>query len=267
MDDIQDLVATDGPLKVEFIGAHILLVTLNRPAARNAINGAIACALERVVRAVNADPELRVAILTGAGDGVFCAGADLKEIAAGRVGTLKTADGGFAGFVNARRNKPWIAAVNGLALAGGCELMLACDLVIAAESAEFALPEVSRGLIALAGGCYRLVRALPRAVALEMILTGERLDAGRAYHHGLVNRLVRADAVCQEAIRVAEKICRNAPVAVQESLNIARQSHDLTDEQLIALGDSARARLIKTEDFREGPRAFIERREPRWTGR
>lgn len=267
MDTLIDLSQADGPVTAKPIGAHILLVTLNRPAVHNAINGDVARAMDRVVKALDADANLRVGILTGAGNTAFSAGADLKEISGGRADSLYTPDGGFAGFAHAKRSKVWIAAVNGLALAGGCELMLACDLVVAADIAEFALPEVKRGLMALAGGMYRLPRALPRALALEMILTGERLDAARAYQHGLINRLVSADNVLDEAIRLAEKVCQNAPIAVQESLRIARQSYDLTDAELVVLGGIARARLIQTEDFKEGPRAFIERRAPRWTGR
>jgi enoyl-CoA hydratase/carnithine racemase len=266
LDVFEEFASPGGPVIVERVGEHILLVTLNRPAARNAVDGAVAQALDRVVKALDADNSLRVGVLTGAPGGVFCAGADLKEIAAGRVDSLRTPDGGFAGFVNAARAKPWIAAVDGLALAGGCELALACDLVVASNSAQFALPEVTRGLIALAGGCYRLVRALPRALALEMILTGERIDAALAYQHGMVNKLVASDMVRTEALALAAKICANAPVAVRESLHIARRSYDLTDEELIALGTEARARLVQTDDYKEGPRAFIERRAPRWTG-
>jgi enoyl-CoA hydratase/carnithine racemase len=266
LDPLLDLAGPGGPVIVERVGPHILLVTLNRPEARNAIDGAVALALDRVVKALDAETSLRVGVLTGATGGVFCAGADLKEIAAGRVDSLRTPDGGFAGFVNATRAKPWIAAVDGMALAGGCELVLACDLVVASETAQFALPEVQRGLIALAGGCYRLVRALPRALALEMILTGERIGAALAFQHGMVNRMVPSDMVRHEALALAEKICGNAPLAVRESLHIARRSFDLTDEQLVALGAEARARLVRSDDYKEGPRAFIERRPPNWTG-
>lgn len=267
MSDIIDLAPYHDAVQAERLSAHVIRVTLNRPDARNAINGDVARALDYLVKLVEADPDIRVAILTGAGAAVFCAGADLKEIAAGRVDDLKTADGGFAGFVHAQREKVWIAALNGLALAGGCELALACDLIVATEEVEFALPEVTRGLMALAGGLYRLPRALPRAIALELIATGDRLSAERALHFGMINKLVPADQLQTAALALAERICGNAPVAVRESLAIAKRSHELSDDALIALGQSARERLVLTDDFKEGPRAFIERRAPRWTGR
>jgi enoyl-CoA hydratase/carnithine racemase len=175
-----------GPVRYERLADHIALATLNRPEVRNAVNGALARALEAVVVETEADPDIGAVVLTGAGDGVFCAGADLKEVAAGRGDELFTAQGGFAGFVYAQRRKPWIAAVNGKALAGGCEIVLACELVVAAEHAVFGLPEVSRGLIAAAGGLIRLPRALPRHLALELVMTGDPLDVRRAEMHGLV---------------------------------------------------------------------------------
>ena len=246
---------------------HVALVTLNRPQARNAIDGAVAVALDAIVDETERDAEIWVVVLTGAGAGVFCAGADLKEVAAGRAESLFTERGGFAGFVHAQRDKPWIAAVNGKALAGGCEIVLACDLVVAAEDGAFGLPEVSRGLTATAGGLYRLPRSLPRNLALELIMTAEPIDAQRAHRHGLVNRLVPAERVVDEALALARRITRNAPIAVRESLRIARQADDLDDAQLRALSNESRERVAATEDFQEGPRAFIEKREPRWSGR
>lgn len=246
---------------------HVALVTLNRPQARNAVDAAVAAALEAIVDRTEADPEVWAVVLTGAGSGVFCAGADLKEVAAGRGEALFTARGGFAGFVDATRTKPWIAAVNGKALAGGCEIVLACDLVVAADDAAFGLPEVTRGLIAAAGGLYRLPRVLPRHLALELIMTADTIDAAAAHRHGWVNRLAPADRVVDEALALAARITRNAPVAVRESLAIARQAQALDDAQLRALSMQARKRVQATEDFREGPRAFIEKRPPRWSGR
>jgi enoyl-CoA hydratase/carnithine racemase len=262
-----DLSGYNHAVLAERISAHIVRITINRPEARNAINGDVARALDHLVKFMDADPDIYVAILTGAGNAAFCAGADLKEIAAGRADHLRTPDGGFAGFVHADRKTIWIAALNGLALAGGFEIALACDLVVATEAVEFALPEVKRGLMALAGGLYRLPRALPYALALELIATGERLKAERAYQHGLINRLVPADRLYAEAISLAEKICENAPVAVQESIRIAKRSHALDEQALITLCNTARAKLILTQDYQEGPLAFIERRAPRWTGR
>jgi enoyl-CoA hydratase/carnithine racemase len=255
------------PLLYEQAGAHVAVLTLNRPEARNAVNGDLARALDAAVKRTETDPEIWAVVLTGAGEQVFCAGADLKEISAGKGDDLWTADGGFAGLVYAPRSKLWIAAVQGLALAGGCEIALACDLIVAAETAAFGLPEVTRGLIAAAGGLYRLPRALPRAVALAMIATGERLDARRAHAFGMVNHLAPAGEVGDRAIALAETACRNAPLAVRESLAIARQAVDLSEDELRRLGREARARVMASEDYREGPRAFVERRPPRWTGR
>jgi enoyl-CoA hydratase len=258
---------TDAVVTVERLPGHVALVTLNRPAARNAIDAAVARALEAIVAETEQDPEIWVVVLTGAGSGVFCAGADLKEIAAGRGLQLFTERNGFAGFVHAERSKPWIAAVNGKALAGGCEIVLACELVVAAEDAAFGLPEVSRGLVAAAGGMYRLPAALPRNLALELIMTAEPLDARRAHAHGLVNRLVPAERVVDEALALARRIADNAPIAVRQSLRVARQANHLSESELRALSQAARDRVATTEDYQEGPRAFIEKRAPRWTGR
>lgn len=258
---------TPSVVTLQRLPGHVGLVTLNRPEARNAVNGAVAAALDDIVAETEADPDLWAMVITGAGGGTFCAGADLKEVAAGRGNDLFTARGGFAGFVHAERTKPWIAAVNGKALAGGCEIVLACDLVVAAEDAAFGLPEVLRGLIAAAGGLYRLPRALPRNLALELIMTAEPLDARRAHAHGFVNRLAPAGRVVDEALDLAGRITRNAPIAVRESLRIARSADDLGEDELRALSMAARERVAATEDFREGPRAFIEKRAPRWSGR
>jgi enoyl-CoA hydratase/carnithine racemase len=188
-------------LTYERLEGHVGLVTLNRPETRNAVNTAIAQALEAIVNETEADPKIWALVITGAGPSAFCAGADLKEVAGGRAAGLFTADGGFAGFVFAEGGKPWIAAVNGKALAGGCEIVLACELVVASEDAAFGLPEVSRGLIASAGGLYRLPRALPRNLALELVMTGDPLDARRAEQHGLVNRIVPSGCVVRRRSR------------------------------------------------------------------
>ena len=158
----------------EIVAPHVALVTINRPEARNSINGDVTRQLDQTVKAIEADPEIWAAVLTGAGGVAFCAGADLKEVSAGNMDDLYTADGAFAGFVKHPRQKVWIAAVEGFAMAGGCELALACDMIVASEPSVFALPEVTRGLIAAAGGVYRLVRALPRAIAMELLATGDR---------------------------------------------------------------------------------------------
>ncbi len=246
---------------------HVARVTINRPEARNAVNGDVASALDAAVKAIEADDAIRCVVLTGAGDIAFCAGADLKEVSGGRIASLVTPDGGFAGFVRQPRTKPWIAAVNGVALAGGTEIVLSCDMSVVSDDARFGLPEVKRGLAALAGGLYRLPRALPKAIALELIATGESLSAERALGFGLVNRVVAKADVVKEALALAELIASNAPIAVRESLAVARSSYDLTEAELAKASQALGLRLAKTEDYKEGPLAFIEKRAPRWTGR
>lgn len=246
---------------------HVAVVTINRPEARNAIDAETARALENVIDRTENDADVWAVVLTGSGGKVFSAGADLKEVDRGNLQQLYTERGGFAGFVQAQRTKPWIAAVDGLAFAGGCEIALACDLIVASEDGAFALPEVKRGLLAAAGGVYRLVRSLPRAIAHEMILTGERVPATRLAELGMINRVAPSGRVVETAIALAQQITANAPLATRESMMIARQAFDLADRDLQRLSDEAQARLSKTEDFGEGPRAFIEKREPRWLGR
>lgn len=253
---------------VQALPDHVALVTICRPEARNAVNGEVARGLDAAIAQTDADPEVWVVILTGQGSEAFCAGADLKAVSSGRGHELRTERGGFAGFVHAPKAKPWIAAVNGPALAGGCELALACDLVVAVPAARFGLPEVKRGLIASAGGLYRLPRALPPAIAKEMILTGEPIGAERALALGLVNALAPdAASLLATAQALAARITCNAPVAVRESLAVARQALDLSDAELREASEQGQARNMQSEDFQEGPRAFIEKRAPRWRGR
>ncbi len=245
---------------------HIAIVTLDRPAKRNAINAEMARTIDSIVKATEADPDIWVTIITSSGGAVFCAGADLAEAAAGRGQELVTKDGGFAGFVDSKRAKPWIAAVRGTAMGGGLEISLACDIRVCADTTLFGLPEVKRGLIAGAGGAYRLARHIPRGIALEMLATGDPITAERAAHWGLVNAVVAEDQVVSTAVEYAQRICTNAPLSVRESLAIGRASIERTEEELIAMTDEAVARLIKTHDFHEGPRAFVERRAPVWQG-
>ena len=246
---------------------HVVVVTLNRPAARNAVSGALARALDAAVKQVEADDTVRVAVLTGAGS-VFCAGADLKEMAAGDdPRSRSTPDGGFAGFVFAPRRKLWIAAVNGPALAGGFELVLACDLAIASSTAQFGLPEVKRGLVAAAGGIFRLPRVLPRGLALELVASGDAIDAARAERLGLVNQVVAPELLLPAALELAERVAANAPLAVTWSLEVARRAQDTDEAELRRHAHEVVQRILQTEDAREGPRAFAERRLPRWQGR
>ena len=254
-------------VRFEVVEPHVALVTINRPEARNAVNGAVAAGLEAAVDRVEADPEIWAVVLTGAGPHAFCAGADLKEVSAGRSAGLATERYGFGGFVRAQRTTLWIAAAQGHALAGGLELLLACDMAVAAETANFGLPEVKRSLVAAAGGVFRLPRALPKALALQMIATGEPIPAALALQHGLVNAVVPAAEVREAALGLARRVTANAPVAVRESLAIARQALVLDDETLWRLSREASARIKQTEDFQEGPKAFVEKRPPRWVGR
>lgn len=251
----------------DLVDGHIAVITLNRPEVRNAVNPELAGAVEWLIKKVEADDAVRVAILTSSNDRVFCAGADLAAISSGRGAGIATADGGFAGFVDAKRDKPWIAAVKGYALAGGGELCLACDMIVASEDAKFGLPEVKRGLFAGAGGVHRLPRALPRNIALELVATGDPMEARRAYELGLVNRVAPTDQVLAVALDLARAIAVNAPVSVRESLKVARLSGEASDAELRKLSGEAAMRVMTTADAREGPRAFLEKRAPQWTGR
>ena len=255
------------PVDLQPLGAGIALVTLRRPAARNAITPQIARLLEKIVTEVERSDEIIVAILTGEGDRAFCAGADLNEVAAGRLDDCFTQAGGFAGFVNAKRSKPWIAAVNGPALAGGFEIVLACDLAVAADTAMFGLPEVKRGLIASAGGLYRLPRVLPRVLAMELIATGRPIGAPQALAMGVINRVTTPLDLLEVAKKLAAEICANAPLAVRESVRIVRAASGFDDDVLRGDAEAAQAVLQTTRDYSEGARAFLEKRAPQWTGK
>lgn len=246
--------------------AHIGLLTINRPRARNAIDAAVTQRMESLVAQVESDPDIWVLVLAGAGEKVFCAGADLKEISAGRAASLWTKTGGFAGFVKAKRAKPWIAAVNGSALAGGLEIALACDMIVASADAEFGLPEPKRGLAAIAGGLFRLTRSLPPKIAAELITTGRSISAEDAAKWGLVNAVVEKSQTLERALQLALEVTASAPIAVRHSLTIVRQAFDLSEDELFRLSIKAANELATTEDFKEGPRAFLEKRSPRWTG-
>jgi enoyl-CoA hydratase/carnithine racemase len=242
---------------------HIALLTLNRPRARNAISAAMAEAIERFVGEIECDSEIRVAVVAARGSS-FCAGADLKEVAAGRGAALMTPTAGFAGFVHSVRKKPWIAAVQGAAHAGGAEIAIACDMIIAAEDASFALPEVKRGVIPGAAGSYRIARVLPRPLALELVTTGAAVGAQRAYEMGLINRVVPNERLLEEAIALAAVIAENSPMAVREALQMTRTAADRDEALLRRLEGEAVARLLTSPDLIEGATAFVEKRAPVW---
>jgi enoyl-CoA hydratase/carnithine racemase len=246
---------------------HVEILTINRPEARNAINGAVSKAVGSALDELDEDPEAWVVVLTGSGDKAFSAGMDLKAFAAGEGAAIVDANGGFGGIAKREFKKPLIAAVNGSALAGGCEIMLACDLVVAADHALFGIPEVQRGLMAGAGALLRLPRRLPTAVAMELALTGDPIDARRALELGLVNRVVPADRLMEETMVLAERIAANAPLAVRWSKEVLRRAGELPEEQGWPINDAAARVVFASADAMEGPVAFAEKRPPRWQGR
>lgn len=254
------------PLLFEKAAPHVAVVTLNRPSKRNTINGAVTRLMADHLEKIEGDREIRVAILTSAAGPAFCGGADLSEVAAGHPYDMVDHQHGFAGFVNAQRNKPWIAAVRGTAVGGGMEVILACDLVIAGESASFALPEVHRGLFAAAGGAYRLPRKIPPIKAMEYLLTGGTLSARAALDLHLVNQVVPDDEVLSAALNLAQRIATNAPLAVAASRKLAFASFDDTDPRLSERSLEAIAVLMNGEDAKEGVRAFLEKRPAQWKG-
>ncbi|KZS72484.1 enoyl-CoA hydratase [Mycobacterium kansasii] len=250
---------------------NVMVITITRPEARNAVNGAVSSAVGDALDEAQHDPDVRAVVITGAGDTSFCAGADLKAIARREnIYHPDHADWGFAGYVHHFIDKPTIAAVNGTALGGGTELALASDLVVAHERAKFGLPEVKRGLIAAAGGVFRIVNQLPRKLAMELLLTGEPITAADAYDWGLINQVVREGAVLDAALTLAARVTVNAPLSVQASKRIAYGVDDgvITDEEA---GWQRTMRemssLIRSEDAKEGPLAFAEKREPIWKAR
>jgi len=245
---------------------HVSIFTLNRPEAMNAVNRNLAERFTELLDQFEADEEAWVGILASSHSKVFCAGADLKAVSKG--GKLTSDKGGFAGFVNYPRSKPFIACVDGLALAGGCELTLACDLIVASTKSQFGLPEVKRSLVAAAGGLYRLPRKLPQNIALELLLTGDQMSAERMHHFGYVNVLTEPEKTMEAALKLADRIVVNAPLAVRLARELVFKCLRTNSEiEHVNLSNSTFPVLAETEDFREGPRAFIEKRSPRWTGR
>ena len=252
---------------------HVMIVTINRPEARNAVNEAVWVGAGDALAEADRDVDVRVVVITGAGEQSFCAGADLKALSRGeRIAPAdpETLAWGFAGIVSHAISKPLIAAVNGTALGGGTEIALACDLAMAAEGASFGLPEVKRGILAGAGGAFRLARQLPGKIAMEMLLTGDPIDASRALELGLINAVVPRAGLIDAAVALAERIAVNAPLSVQASKRIALGIVDgriASDDAAWAQTRKESATVMRSEDAREGPKAFAEKRAPVWKGR
>ena len=245
---------------------RVAVLTMRRPEARNAIDAEVVSGFEAGIDRLEGDEGVWAGVVAGDGP-VFSAGADLKMVAAGRLRELFTPRGGFAGISRRARSKPLVAAVDGPALAGGCEVALACDVIVASSRASFGLPEVKRSLVAGGGGLFRLPRAIPSNIAMEMVLTGDPLDAPRAHALGLVGQLVEPGEALEAAVALAERICANAPLAVQESRRVVLAVSGADDDAAWERTEAALARVVQSEDFAEGPRAFLEKRAPEWKGR
>jgi enoyl-CoA hydratase len=241
----------------------VLLITLNRPQARNAVNSALAHAVAAALDELDADDELKVGVLTGAG-GSFCAGMDLKAFVAGESPHVEGR--GFAGITQRAARKPLIAAIEGYALAGGLEVALSCDVIVAASDARLGIPEAKRGLIAAAGALIRLPRRIPYHLAMELALTGDPIGAERAHAVGLVNRLAEPGAAVDAALELAATIARNGPLAVDASKHIVSSAQDWTEAQAWQEQAELAGKIFVSEDAREGATAFAEKRDPVWKG-
>jgi enoyl-CoA hydratase len=238
---------------------RVLVITLNRPDAMNAINGDLSNGLWSAIQDLNGDPGLTAGVLTGAGRG-FCAGMDLKAFSRGEdIGPMIK-------FIRAGSEKPLICAIEGFALAGGLELALSCDLLVAARGAKLGIPEVGVGLLAAGAGLFRLPGRVGYGKAMEMAITADPITAEEAAAHGLVARLAEPGSALQEALSLAERIARNAPLAVAASKQLIRATQGSTEEELWALQRPLQERVFASDDAREGPRAFAEKRPPEWSG-
>ena len=241
-----------------------LLITLNRPEAKNAANKALAHGLAAAIDELESNDELRVAILTGAG-GTFCSGMDLKAFVSGETPNIEGR--GFAGLTEYRSSKPIIAAVEGYALAGGFELAISCDLVVAATDSKFGIPEVKRGLAAAAGGLVKLPKQIPSRIAMELALTGDFISADRAYELGLINRVVESGSAVEGAKALADSIAANGPLAVKASLAAVAGAQDWSTEEMFAKQMAIVGPVFTSEDAIEGATAFAEKRAPNWKGK
>jgi enoyl-CoA hydratase/carnithine racemase len=254
----------DDPVLRERRGERVLVITINRPDQRNAVNAAVSQGIADALDELDADPGLSVGVLTGAGKG-FCAGMDLKAFVAGERPHVEGR--GFAGITQRSADKPLIAAIEGFAVAGGLEVALACDLIVAARGARLGVPEVKRSLVAAGGALLRLPRVLPRNVANELALTGDPIEAARAYELGLVNRLAEPGQALAAALELAEAIAANGPLALAATKRILVESADWPDAEFFARQFEISDPVFASEDAREGATAFSERRDPVWKGR
>lgn len=242
----------------------IMVVTINRPKAKNSINLAVAKGIAAAMDELDSNDEIRAAILTGA-DNTFCAGMDLKAFVSGEMPVIPGR--GFAGLVEAPPKKPLIAAVEGFALAGGFELAITCDLVVTSSAAKFGIPEAKRGLVAAAGGLMRLPKQIPPRIAMEMAMTGDFIDAQRAYELGLVNRVVDAGTSVEAAKTLAKSIAANGPMAVIGSKRVINESTDWTEDTMWGNQQAITDPIFSSEDAIEGATAFAEKRAPVWKGK
>jgi enoyl-CoA hydratase len=241
----------------------VMTVTINRPEAKNAVNKRVAALIAQAMDELDANPSIRLAILTGANN-TFCSGMDLKAFVRGESPVVEGR--GFGGLCEAPPKKPLIAAVEGYALAGGFELALSCDLIVAADNAKFGIPEVKRGLAAAAGGLLRLPRQIPRRIAMELALTGDFVSAQRAYELGLVNRVVPAGSAIDGAMALARTIVANGPLAVAASKRVIVESQDWPTTDMFAKQEQMIQPVFVSQDAIEGATAFAQKRPPNWKG-
>ena len=243
---------------------RVLVITINRPDQRNAVNAAVATGIAAAMDELDGEAQLSAGVITGAGKG-FCAGMDLKAFVTGE--RPWAGDRGFAGITQRASVKPLIAAIEGFAVAGGLEVALACDLIVAARGARLGIPEVKRSLVAAGGGLLRLPRMLPRNVAMELALTGDPIGAERAHELGLVNRLAEPGEALSVALELASAIAQNGPLALAASKRILNEALDWPDSEFFERQQAITEPVMASEDAREGATAFAEKRPPAWKGR